>query len=486
MAPERSPESPPASKPAAPLRIGRYLLFEPIASGGMATVHYGRLMGPGGFSRVVAIKRLHAHLTKEPAFVSMLLDEARLAARVRHPNVVPVLDVADLPDELCLVMEYVHGESLAALLRLQRKQTPGLPVPIASALMVGALMGLHAAHEAVSEAGAALGIVHRDVSPQNVIVGRDGLARVLDFGIAFAAERIQVTRDGQIKGKLAYMAPEQVLGEKVDRRTDVYGASVVLWEALTGRKLFAGENTAHTMRLITDGVPTPPSTLVPGIPRELDAAVMKGVARDAKDRFATASEMASAIEQALDIASQQEVSRWVVEIAGEDLAVRSARLASIEQYVDGAEAQTRPGAASQVAAAPVQVPEGSSAITEVATESSMASAPHQAAARRSTVVRAVLACAAASVVLGAVAVGVFSGSPKLSVARASITAPSVQWPEPYSAPSSEPAAPAASTAHPPTTARNTGPVPPPRPKGACNPPWTVDKDGVRVPKKECF
>ncbi|MCA9618767.1 MAG: serine/threonine protein kinase, partial [Myxococcales bacterium] len=186
--------------------VGRYELHQPIASGGMATVHLGRLRGQAGFSRIVAIKRLHTSFGETPALVATLLDEARLCSRIQHPNVVPTLDMVAEDDELLLVLDYVHGETLA---RLLGGADEPLPLAVVNAVMSGALHGLHAAHEATGETGEALGIVHRDVSPQNIMVGRDGLARVLDFGVAKARGRMQTTREGQVKGKLAYMSPEQ-------------------------------------------------------------------------------------------------------------------------------------------------------------------------------------------------------------------------------------------------------------------------------------
>jgi serine/threonine-protein kinase len=212
----------------------------------MATVHLGRLLGSVGFSRTVAIKRLHARYAKDPSFVAMLLDEARLAARVSHPNVVQTLDVVEERGELFVVMEYVRGETLSRLQGLSRGGTR-VPPSIAVAVLAGALHGLHAAHEAIDEHGAALGIVHRDVSPQNILVGLDGTPRMLDFGIAKAEGRQESTRDGEIKGKLPYMAPEQLTGGSIDRRVDTYAAAVVLWEALVGRRLFSGDSTQGTM-----------------------------------------------------------------------------------------------------------------------------------------------------------------------------------------------------------------------------------------------
>ncbi|MGH7294995.1 MAG: serine/threonine-protein kinase, partial [Polyangiaceae bacterium] len=225
----------------------------------MATVHLGRLLGPAGFARTVAIKQLHAQFATDPEFVSMFLDEARLAARIRSPHVVPIVDIVADGGELLLVMDYVQGESLVRLLRSVLQARELVPLDIAVAVIAGALHGLHAAHEATDEQGNPLGIVHRDVSPQNILVGTDGLARLLDFGVAKAAGRIQTTREGQIKGKIAYMAPEQLRSEPVTRRTDVYAAAVVLWETLTCRRLFRADNEGAIVTSILQSEIEPPS-----------------------------------------------------------------------------------------------------------------------------------------------------------------------------------------------------------------------------------
>src|SRR5437868_956560 len=182
-----------------PRMVGRYAIFDEIASGGMATVYLGRLTGSGGFARTVAIKRLHPQFAKDPEFVTMFLDEARLAARIRHPNVVPTLDVVAASGELFHVMEYVQGESLSHLARGLKTRSERVPLRILLRIMNDVLQGLHAAHEARDERGVPLCIVHRDVTPQNVLVGVDGVARLLDFGVAKAAGRAHTTQDGQIK-----------------------------------------------------------------------------------------------------------------------------------------------------------------------------------------------------------------------------------------------------------------------------------------------
>ncbi len=319
--------------PKAPVIIGRYALYDEIASGGMATVHIGRLLGPVGFSRTVAIKRMHANLAKDPEFVSMFLDEARLAARIRHPNVIGTLDVVALSGELFLVMEYVHGESLFRLMKTSRDSAKPIPLPVVSAILVGVLDGLHAAHEATNEREEPLSIVHRDVSPHNVIVGAsDGLARVLDFGIAKAADRTHSTRDGQIKGKLSYMAPEQLSSGVVDRTSDVYSAAVVLWEAITGARLFPGESELKSMVMkVLSTEPDPPSRYVPGLSPDLEALVMLGLRKNPEERIRTAREMARRLQKIVPVAPASDVAEWVQSMAGNVIGERARRVAIIEQ-----------------------------------------------------------------------------------------------------------------------------------------------------------
>jgi eukaryotic-like serine/threonine-protein kinase len=336
---ERLTDPPDVNQQAQAVRlIGRYALYRAIASGGMATVFLGRLLGPVGFARTVAVKRLHPQFAQDPEFVSMFLDEARLAARIRHPNVVPTLDVVATKGELFLVMEYVHGESLAKLIRAARDQDIPIPVPVAAAILSGVLQGLHAAHEARSERGLPLQIVHRDVSPQNILVGNDGQARVLDFGVARASGRAQSTRDGQLKGKLAYMPPEQLRGEEVGPWTDVYAASVVLWEALTSVRLFQADNEGALVTKILTGLLTPPSdALAPDTDpvrrsavQLLDAIVMSGLARHPRERWSSALDMARALESAVVPATAAQVARWVEGAARAELLERATLVAEIE------------------------------------------------------------------------------------------------------------------------------------------------------------
>ena len=316
-----------------PRTVGRYVLYGEIASGGMATVHFGRLQGAAGFARSVAIKRLHPQYAKDPDFVAMFLDEARLAARISHPNVVPTLDVVSQADELFLVMEYVRGAPLSRLIRALKQRGDRIPPRITAAILSGVLHGLHAAHDAKSETGERLDIVHRDVSPQNILVGTDGIARVLDFGVAKAAGRMQSTREGQLKGKIAYMAPEQITTGIVSRKTDIYAASVVLWEVLTGRRLFSGENEAKVMAVVLDGDVDPPSKLQPTLPDGFDRVVLRGLDKDPAKRFATAREMAAEVESVVGVAPPTEIGEWVEGVAAEELRERARRIEEIERSV---------------------------------------------------------------------------------------------------------------------------------------------------------
>jgi serine/threonine-protein kinase len=299
----------------------------------MATVYLGRLLGPVGFSRPVAIKRLHPTIARDPELVAMLIDEARLAARIRHPNVVPVLDVVEADGEICLVMEYVHGASLASILGVLADVNGRVPVAIAAAIAAGVLHGLHAAHEATDEHGRSLGLVHRDVSPQNILLGADGVPRVIDFGVAKAARRLQHTRTGQIKGKLGYMAPEQLAGARVSRAADIYAAGVVLWEVLTGRRLTEARHADadRVLSLITKRR-DPPSRYVEGLDEEVDGIVLRALELDPSRRFPTAREMALALEAATDAAPPSAIGEWVEWIAAGLLSKSGERLRAVEQW----------------------------------------------------------------------------------------------------------------------------------------------------------
>ena len=476
---------------AGPQVVGRYLLHGRIASGGMAAVHLGRLTGAVGFSRTVAIKRMHPHLTEDPEFVSMFLDEARLAARVRHPNVVATLDIVAEGGELFLVMDYIQGETLGRLLRASMKLERRVPVPIVAAIASGILHGLHAAHEARDEHGQPLGIVHRDVSPQNVIVGVDGVPRVLDFGVAKAVGRLQTTQAGQLKGKLAYMAPEQIVGQEATRRTDVYAASVVLWEALAGRRLFRDDNEGAVLRRVLEGQIDAPSDHNPDVPQALDAIALRGLARSPDDRFATARDMANAIEGAAALAIPSLVGAWVEEMAATAVAAQAARLVEIESAPNARDAVAAPvaDAASDQTVTRAIVLDEPTVISQPSSLSVAAStrAPSSPRARHLS-----LAGIAAAAVAALIAIAVFAsrhGAPAPAAAPSDSPSPSASAPAADVAPVVVPSAsssavsatpPATSSPRPSATGvgRTTVPQPPSRRTAPAPAPAPSSKSGL--------
>jgi serine/threonine protein kinase len=375
-----SAPSPTRPSKAQPSRVvGRYVMYDEIASGGMASVHFGRMRGAVGFSRTVAIKSLHPHFASDAEFISMFLDEVRLVSRIKHPNVAAPLDVVLVAEsaELFLIMEYIHGETLACLLQGALGADATVPPAVSASILSGALRGLHAAHEATDELGAPLNIVHRDVSPHNIMVGADGVPRVLDFGVAKAVSRSQSTRQGQLKGKVAYMAPEQLGSSPIDRRADIFAAGIVFWEALTLRRLFMADDAAGIMGRVQMAPIDRPSTRNSRVSPALDRVVLKALERDVNLRFQTAQDFADAIEEAIALPSTRKIGEWVAYLGGQHLADASARLSAIESSsfeedtlgssVEGQQPQrtdsrvrpvvSRPGTYSEVTAVAEEVPE---------------------------------------------------------------------------------------------------------------------------------
>jgi len=333
------------------LRGGRYERIRPIASGGMATVYLGRAHGHGvrGFERPVAIKVMHDHLATTDEFVSMFLDEARIAARIRHPNVVATIDAVRDDQGLFLVMEFIDGLSVHHIVKAERRAHAKIPLPIAVRVILDTLAGLHAAHELKADDGAPLNLVHRDVSPQNILVALDGLARITDFGIARAETRAHVTRTGQIKGKLAYMSVEQVRSAPVDRRSDVYSTALVLWELLTGTKCFNADSEGAAALMAAEGVKRSPIDANPDVPVSISQCCMRALSIGPNDRYATATEFAEALEDAtLDggvrPAKPREVGNYVRELV-ERLGTEtgSKELANAASAVQAAQGGSNPG-----------------------------------------------------------------------------------------------------------------------------------------------
>ncbi len=280
-------------------RLGRYELLAPIGVGGMAKVWAARQSGFGGFAKVVAIKTILPHLSREADFERLFVDEARVASLVRHPNVCEILELGEDGQVLFLVMEWVDGDSLIKLLKASGEVT-AIDPRIAARIGAETCAGLHAAHIQRDNDNRQLQIVHRDVSPHNILLSAEGVVKVTDFGVAKAVGQTHdQTMAGQLKGKLEYMSPEQIAGTKVDGRTDVFGMGGVLYESTTGKQPFASAGDLEVMNKIVEGRLERPSSLQRGYPPELEAIVMKAMANDPAQRFATADEMRIALESYL-------------------------------------------------------------------------------------------------------------------------------------------------------------------------------------------
>jgi serine/threonine-protein kinase len=278
-------------------RLGRYQIIGRLATGGMAEVYLALSGDLPGFRTLVVVKRILPHLASNAQFIRMFLDEARLAALLDHPNIVRIIEVGHDGEDYFLVMELVQGKPLSAVLRkAAREHKPPTPA-LTSYLIAQAASGLAYAHTLTDGEGRPLGVVHRDVSPQNVLISFEGAVKMIDFGVARAFGRVAHTSPGGLKGKIDYMSPEQASAEEVDHRADVFALGVVLWEALTGRRLFRRETELATMRAIVDDPIPHPSEVAPTIPIELDTIVMRALRKRKDARFASANEMAVALEK---------------------------------------------------------------------------------------------------------------------------------------------------------------------------------------------
>jgi serine/threonine-protein kinase len=279
--------------------LGPYRVVDEIGVGGMATVELARMDGAGGFQKWVAIKRIHPHLTEDQQFINMFLDEARIAASISHPNVAQVFDLGKDANTYWIAMEYLHGEPLREIMRVNEEQETAIQPEIAARIVADAAEGLHAAHELRGKDGKPLNLVHRDVTPHNLFITYDGVVKVVDFGIAKVTGSLSSTHAGTIKGKIAYMSPEQVRGMQIDRRADVFALGVVLWEMTTGQRLFRVESDLATLSRVEACVVPPPSALDADYPPELEAVVLKALQREPGARYQTAREFSRALQKFL-------------------------------------------------------------------------------------------------------------------------------------------------------------------------------------------
>jgi serine/threonine-protein kinase len=289
----------PTSVEGLPRAFGKYTLLRKLAKGGMAELFVAVHKSVAGFEKLVVIKRILPALNSDRALVDMLLHEARTAATLSHPNIAQIFDVGVADDTYFICMEHVHGEDLRSIVRhMKKRDVREFPIEHALAIVLGMCAGLAYAHEKHSLDGVPLNIVHRDVSPQNVIVTYAGDVKLVDFGIAKSdAMAIDDTKSGRLKGKIPYMSPEQARGEPVDRRSDVFSTGVVLFELTTGRRLFKGANEYETLELICSRPYPKPSDVRADYPRELEEIVMKALARDREQRWDSAREMQAALEE---------------------------------------------------------------------------------------------------------------------------------------------------------------------------------------------
>jgi serine/threonine protein kinase len=289
-----------------PIQFGKYTLFERIGRGGMADVYKGRVSGPQGFERTFVVKRILPHLSDDATFIKMFVEEAKLSARLAHPNIVQIFELGAVEGEYFISMEYIRGRDLSETMRAIWK-TMGPPRPeLVAYIGREACRALSYAHSLADERGRPLGMIHRDVSPSNIMMSYEGAVKLLDFGIAKAlGEAPETTKSGTMKGKYAYMAPEQTEGDDVDHRIDIFSCGIVLHEVLTGRRLFKGQNDVLTIERVRRCDVPPPSQQNPMVPPELDAIILRALARDRDQRWATAADMADALDDVVHAARFQ-------------------------------------------------------------------------------------------------------------------------------------------------------------------------------------
>src|ERR1044071_223477 len=298
-----------------------YQILAKLASGGMAEIFLARGEGVAGVERYCGLKRILRDRASDVQFVQMFLDEARLAAQLQHPNIAQVYDIGKLGDSYFFTMEYVHGETVRALMHRAQGLRRALPINCVLTIVAGAAAGLHHAHLRVGLDGRALGIVHRDVSPSNLMVSYEGGVKLVDFGVAKASDRAHETKSGTVKGKISYLSPEQCRGKRVDRRSDLFSLGICFWEMLTTDRLYRRDSAFEKMNAIVGEPPPPPSSRRPEVPPELDELVLKLLAKEPEERYQPAEEVMGAVEAApartSSVLSAGGLGRYVRELFGQ-------------------------------------------------------------------------------------------------------------------------------------------------------------------------
>ncbi|MGD1148034.1 MAG: TonB family protein [Thermoanaerobaculaceae bacterium] len=353
-----SPAAVPPAKPLGPLPVatpfGQYELIEPIATGGMAEVYRARMKGVEGFQKIVAIKRILAHLTDNDEFVTMFVDEAKLAAQLQHPNIIHIYDLGKIERSYYIAMEYIDGKDLRSILRTLDDKKARLPLGLA--LFIGSRLAaaLDYAHRKKDLQGTAMALVHRDVSPQNVLISYDGDIKLCDFGIAKAASKASHTRAGALKGKLQYMSPEQAWGKDIDRRSDIFSLGLVLYEMLSGRKGFVGDSELSILEQVRSPRLVPLRDIDPSIPPEVERVVLKALKEDREERYQTAADLASDLSNILQsirpAPGAPELGAFLADLVGHERPVSTATVPALRP------APAPPAAAAAPPSAPVEPP----------------------------------------------------------------------------------------------------------------------------------
>jgi serine/threonine-protein kinase len=351
------------SQLAAGNTLGRYELLIPVAKGGMAQVWAARLRGSRGFQKLVAIKTILSGALDNTRLEQMFLAEAQLASQIHHPNVVGTLELGEHEGMLYLVMEWVDGEPVSQVMTLALQQG-GLPLPVAVSLIAQACQGLHAAHELRDDSGNLLGVVHRDVSPQNLLVMPNGTAKLVDFGVAKATARAgNLTEVGEVKGKFSYMAPEQVQAQSVDRRADIFALGILAYLLTTGKHPFRGASPGETVKnIMSEKGPVAPSALIPDYPVALEAVILQALQKSPDRRFKTAEEMFVALEaalpEALEASFQQEVAAYLGKLLGPRANQRRAAIRQAQDVADRHRTETGQSSSTLRAISLDSIPDG--------------------------------------------------------------------------------------------------------------------------------
>ncbi|MEL6543699.1 MAG: serine/threonine-protein kinase, partial [Myxococcota bacterium] len=338
---------------AAPITFGKYLLLDRINVGGMAEVFKAKTFGIEGFERIIAIKRILPNMADDEEFINMFVDEARIAVQLSHANIVQIYELGKFENQYYIAMEYVSGKDLRQLLDRYRKKGKVLPVPAAAYITARICEGLDYAHRKKDPAGRQLNVIHRDVSPQNILVSYEGAVKITDFGIAKAEDRASKTQAGVLKGKFGYMSPEQVRGLEIDHRSDIFAVGILLYEMVTGKRLFIGESDFSTLERVRKAEIIPPTEHNPDLSPEFEQVVLRTLARERDERYQWASELFDDLQQFLieanTIYNAKRLSALLADDYQSDI---DAEMQRMEEYM-----RLPPPSASQVNESPLEVPD---------------------------------------------------------------------------------------------------------------------------------